>query len=115
MLKATPIPPAWTPMKFQRPDQSTAGVGLRLLVSITVATALAVSWNPLMHSKPKAINRATMGRTIWPELRDAKAWKSFRCPFLGMVHRIRPWDTVISDPGWLHKRPRSDLDAEPAS
>ena len=32
MLNATPIPPAWTPMKFQRPDQTTAGVGFRLLV-----------------------------------------------------------------------------------
>ena len=32
MLKATPIPPAWTPMKFQMPDQMTAGVGLRLFV-----------------------------------------------------------------------------------
>ena len=32
MLKATPMPPAWTPMKFQRPDQMTAGVGFRLLV-----------------------------------------------------------------------------------
>jgi hypothetical protein len=28
MLKATPIPPACTPMKFQRPDHTTAGVGL---------------------------------------------------------------------------------------
>ena len=27
MLKATPMPPACTPMKFQRPDQITAGVG----------------------------------------------------------------------------------------
>jgi len=32
MLKATPIPPAWTPMKFHSPDETTAGVGLRALV-----------------------------------------------------------------------------------
>ena len=32
MLKATPIPPAWTPMKFQIPDQTTAQVGFIDLV-----------------------------------------------------------------------------------
>src|SRR5262249_9944252 len=49
-----------TPMKFHIPDQTTATWGSIECVYITVATALAVSWNPFTNSNPTAVRSAML-------------------------------------------------------
>src|ERR1700722_12343548 len=61
--KATSPLDAMTPRKFQKPDHTTAICGSKVWVEITVATAFAVSWNPLTNSNPKATSKAMPSKT----------------------------------------------------
>jgi hypothetical protein len=43
------------PTRFRTPDRATATFGRSALVAMEVAIALAVSWNPFVKSKPRAV------------------------------------------------------------
>ena len=58
------------PAKFRTAASATASRGDSARVEIEVATALAVSWNPLVKSKASAV-ATTIQRTI--------SWSTLRC------------------------------------
>ncbi|MCY1463454.1 hypothetical protein D9M71_813530 [compost metagenome] len=62
MPKATAPLEKSTPRKLHSPDHTTATGAGNEWVTITVATALAVSWKPLTNSKPRAITSARPSR-----------------------------------------------------
>ena len=58
--------PAIAPAKFSTAAITIAAVGGSTRVEITVATALAVSWNPLMKSKMTASTLKATTARHWP-------------------------------------------------
>src|SRR5438876_688441 len=59
---STPFDPDWTsaaPIRFATAATKTAARGESARVETEVATALAVSWNPLVKSKPSATTTTT--------------------------------------------------------
>ena len=51
------------PTRFSTAERATATLGFRAPVAIEVAIALAVSWNPLVKSKPSAVTTTRTSRS----------------------------------------------------
>jgi hypothetical protein len=63
------------PMRLKTADSATATLGFKAPVTIDVAMAFAVSWNPLVKSNPSAvtttrnkITRAAVTAQLWPSI-----------------------------------------------
>src|SRR5437764_742897 len=81
--------PAIAPAKFSTAAITIATVGGSTRVEITVATALAVSWKPLMKSKMTASEMSTIRRGVsWLSMLDHEATQHVRNVLTLIGHQL---------------------------